>query len=406
VHTESLTDSTQTVAGSSLTVKGTALVHADFIITGVVMTVLGPMLPMLSARWLLNDAQAGYLFVAQFVTSMFGMLSSGILVQRFGYRRALMVGLILMAVGMVALTRANLVLGLAAVSIYGFGFGSNTPAGNLFSADANPGHRAAALNWVNASWGIGAMGCPLLVAWAQRSQHVPLFLYGTAAVLLALVACLSWVRFAADEARFSAVQPVRSGASIWNPRVLLVAALFFTYVGTETSTGGWVASYARRLDMGSHAFWAVTPSFFWGALLAGRLGAPLLLRRMRETTVASLGLVVATAGIVALLAARSMTPVVIGASLAGLGLASIFPISVSMLSHWFGEIPTRVSGAIFAGGNLGGAALPWLVGALSTHFGGLRTGFFVPLVGALIMLVVYLANGRRRIPEPAPASHL
>ncbi len=119
--------------------------------------------------------------------------------------------------------------------------------------------------------------------------------------------------------------------------------------------------------------------------------------------VASAGLVLASLGVIVLLAARSMSLVVVGASLAGLGLASVFPISISMLSHWFGEAATRVSGTIFAGGNLGGAVLPWLVGALSTHYGSLRAGFVVPLLGAMSMLAVYVANGRppRRALGPA-----
>ncbi len=374
--------------------KGTALVHADFVLTGVVMTLLGPMLPMLSAQWSLNDAQAGYLFVAQFITSMFGMLLSGVLVQKMGYRKTLIVGLVLMAAGMAALNQTNWALGMAAVATFGIGFGSNTPAGNLFVAEASPADRAAALNWLNAAWGIGAMGCPLLVAWAQRVHRVPVFLYGMAALLLALAVFLSLVRFTADGEPARAERAPHLTSAIWNRRVLLVALLFFIYVGTETSAGGWVASYARRMDLGSHAFWAMTPSFFWGALLAGRVSAPLLLRRLRETTLASVGLVIATAGIAVLLAARSMNLVVAGASLAGLGLASVYPISVSMLSRWFGENATRVSGAVFAGGNLGGAALPWLVGALSTHYGSLRVGFVVPLIGALIMLGVYATRGR------------
>ncbi len=378
--------------GARSSIQGTILVHADFVVTGVVMTVLGPMLPMLSAQWLLNDARAGYLFVAQFVTSMFGMLLSGVLVRRIGYRRTLVAGLILMAAGMAALTSTNWLLGLGAISIYGVGFGTNTPAGNLFVADANPGDRAAALTWLNSSWGIGAMGCPLLLAWAQHFHRVPLFLYGLSAVLLTLAVYLLSVRFTVDSTASAAE---RAPAVIWSLRVPLVAALFFIYVGTETSAGGWVASYARRMDLGSRAFWAVTPSFFWGALLAGRLSASVLLRWVKETTVASVGLVVASLGIAALLIAQTITLVVVGASLAGLGLASVYPISVSMLSHWFGEeTKTRVSGAIFAVGNLGGAALPWLVGALSTHYGSLRVGFVVPLLGALTMLAVYLSAGK------------
>jgi MFS transporter, FHS family, glucose/mannose:H+ symporter len=384
-----------TLAPPKSAIKGSIFVHLDFALAGIVMTLLGPMLPVLSARWRLNDAQAGYLFIAQFVTSMLGMMLSAILVERLGYRRTLTVGLVLMAAGMALLARANWALGLVAVSIYGVGFGSNTPAGNLFAAEANPETRAASLNLLNASWGVGAMGCPLLIAAAQRTQHLPEFFYALASSLLALAACLSWVGFEVDSNRTRAETIAGESLGIWHNRSLpWVAALFFIYVGTETAVGGWLASYARRMDLGSHAFWATTPSFFWGAMLAGRMAAPLLLRKWRETTVASIGLGLATGGVTVLLAARSMTPIVVGATLTGLGLASVFPISVSMLSHWFGEMASRMGGAIFPLGNLGGAALPWLMGVLSTEFGSLRLAFLVPLAASVIMLAAYVATGR------------
>jgi FHS family glucose/mannose:H+ symporter-like MFS transporter len=172
--------------------------------------------------------------------------------------------------------------------------------------------------------------------------------------------------------------------------IALIAALFFIYVGTETCMGGWIASYARRIDTGSRSFWAVTPSFFWGALLAGRIAAPVVLRHVRETTLATAGVALATLGIVILLATPMMLFIVIGATVAGLGLASIYPINVSLLSHWFEDVSPRVSGLIFAMGTLGGAVMPWIVGAISTHTGSLRWGFVVPLMGTLTLLIFYM----------------
>jgi fucose permease len=168
--------------------------------------------------------------------------------------------------------------------------------------------------------------------------------------------------------------------------------LFFIYVGTESSIGGWVASYARRIDAGSGTFWALTPSFFWGALLLGRAGAPVILRRVRETTLASAGLVLASLGLFVILIANTMTLVVAGASLAGFGLASVFPINIALLSQWFGEMASHVGPMMFALSSFGGATVPWLVGGLSSRFGSLRVGLTVPLLGSVVMLFLYLRN--------------
>ena len=367
----------------------------DFVLTGIVMTLLGPMLPVLSANWSLTDTQAGYFFIAQWVTSIGGMLLSGVLVQHRGYRTTLVVGLGLMAAGIAGLVQSHWTFGLLAVALYGAGTGVTTPAANLLIAEANPTNRAAALNLLNSSWGIGAMGCPFLVAAVQRSGRTSYFLYGVAGALLALGLCLTFVRFTADEARPAATHLSGTSKPIWTHQLLpFVTALFFIYVGTETSIGGWVASYAQRVDPAARTQWAIAPSFFWGALLVGRMLAPLALRHLREIRLATAGVGLSACGVALLLAAQTITLVMLGASLAGVGLASVFPINVSLLSHWFGETATRLSGVIFSIGNLGGAMMPWLVGLLSTRFGSLRAGFLVPLFGATAMLAFYLVERR------------
>jgi fucose permease len=42
------------------------LLRSGFLLVGIVHTLLGPILPMLAARWRLDDAEAGSLFIAQF----------------------------------------------------------------------------------------------------------------------------------------------------------------------------------------------------------------------------------------------------------------------------------------------------------------------------------------------------
>jgi fucose permease len=381
--------------------NGIVLIHVDFLITGIVMTFIGPMLPILAARWSLTDAQSGSLIFVQFFSSMFGMLVSGVSVQRQGYRFTLIVGALLMASGMVLLASGSWGMGIVAVSILGVGYGLTTPAGNLRTAEINPERSASALNVVNAVWGIGAMSSPFLVALAQREHRPAYFLYGTAGALVVLWLALLLTRFVPDT--HAHVESALGAKSFWSDNALpLICALFFIYVGTETSFGAWIATYARRVDSRAHMLATVTPSFYWGALLVGRGLAPIALRFRSAVTIARTGLAVALMGGLALVTAHEMKLVVVGAVLAGLGLASIFPISVSLLPGWFGASARRASGAVFASGNVGGAVVPWFVGALSTHTASLRTAFLVPLLGVSAMLVFYLTSnaGRRRADTP------
>jgi FHS family glucose/mannose:H+ symporter-like MFS transporter len=370
----------------------TVLLHFDFLLTGIVMTFLGPMLPILSARWSLSDSGAGALIFTQFLSSMFGMLLSGVLVERQGYRLTLTIGAVLMASGMALLATGPYWTGLLSICILGFGHGITTPAGNLRTAEIDPARSASALNVINAVWGIGAMSSPFLIAFAQRAHRPKLFLYGTAAALTLLLLALAFSRFSPDM-RVHASRLYAGAGSFWSsPMLPIICLLFFIYVGTETSFGGWVATYAHRVVPNERTFWAVTPSFYWGSLLAGRTLAAISLRFKPATTIAKIGLSLALLGGLALISAHNIGLIIVGAVLAGLGLASIFPISVSLLPAWFGDSARRASGAVFGSGNMGGAALPWVVGAISTHFGSLRVAFIAPLLGVTAMLLFYVTS--------------
>src|SRR6267143_5778075 len=81
-----------------------------FLPTGILQTLLGPMLPILIARWALNDTQAGNLFLVQFLASLAGVQLSGLLLTRWGFRPAFLWGLLLMACGV-----STLLLGSSAL---------------------------------------------------------------------------------------------------------------------------------------------------------------------------------------------------------------------------------------------------------------------------------------------------
>jgi FHS family glucose/mannose:H+ symporter-like MFS transporter len=374
------------------------LLHAGFVLTGVVNTMLGPLLPVLAARWKLNDSQAGSLFTSQFAGSMLGVMASSLVVPRWGSRVSLVLGLGMMALGTGALGLGNWMLGIISAFVFGIGLGLTIPTTNLLVSELNPGKRAAALNLVNLSWGIGAVGCPFVVARLQRLNRTSLLLYGTALLLLMLAAILRRVSFGGCNGRAAPESNTTSlGGGMWRSRyVPILGAIFFLYVGSETAVGGWTASYARRMMSDGGTAWAMMPSFFWAALLLGRAIAPFLLRHVRELTLVRLGLGLGALGIIALHSAKNTSALAISVSCAGLGFSTVYPIAIAMLSHTFGVMASRIAGLMFTLAGLGGATLPWLVGYASTEYGSLKFGLLVPLGGCIGMLIMY-----GLLPEPA-----
>ncbi len=364
-----------------------ALLHAGFILTGLVCTMLGPLLPVLSARWALNDAHAGYFFSAQFSGSMLGVIGSSFLMARRAHRISLLLGLALMALGAATLLGANWSLGLVSTLGWGVGLGLVIPTTNLLVSDLHPEKRAAALNLVNFSWGVGAASCPFFAAALLRMHSISSLLYGVAALLVLLAAAMTRMPLPVPRSTPDTASPLES--RIWRGRwVPILGALFFLYVGCESGLSGWAATYAQRM-VGTGTAWALMPSFFWFALLLGRATAPLLLTSMPELKLAEVGVALSTVGIVVLLGARNLSVVAIGVSLAGLGLSSVFPIAIATLPRKFGAMAPRISGFMFALAGMGGAVLPWLVGYISTRQGSLQFGLFVPLFASIVMLILY-----------------
>jgi fucose permease len=143
----------------------------------------------------------------------------------------------------------------------------------------------------------------------------------------------------------------------------------------------------------------VTPSFFYAALTLGRCVAPVLLRTVDEIRLVQAGLLVACAGTGGLVFSHALPGVLVSASLAGLGLSSVYPITIAALSREFGPAASRVGSLMFTLSNLGGGLMPWMVGISSTKFGTLKAGLAVPLIGSVMMYFLYLRNWKPEASE-------
>jgi FHS family glucose/mannose:H+ symporter-like MFS transporter len=376
-------------------VRLAVLLHAGFVLTGVVNTMLGPLLPVLSACWALSDQRAGYLFSAQFSGSMLGVMGSSLLMARRGHRLSLILGLGLMALGSMMLLSESWAWGILAAFAFGTGLGFTIPTTNLLISELNPQRRAAALSFVNFSWTVGAAASPFFVSALLRMHRASQMFYGIAAMLILMAVSLTRISFPNSDPSSENVAKAMP-TNVWRSRwVPILGALFFLYVGTEAGVGGWTATYAQRISLGAGTTWVLMPSFFWAALLLGRAAAPLLLRVVRELTLAEYGLVLSTIGVGTLLAAKSLSVVAIGVSMAGLGLSSVFPIAIASLSRKFGASASRIAGTMFALAGAGGATLPWLIGYTSTVSGNLKYGLVVPLFGCVVMLILNVLLRKR-----------
>lgn len=383
--------------------KATTLIYSSFVLAGVVTTLLGPMLPLLMARWSMTDERAGLFFTFQFFGNLAGIATLGPLLIRRGYGQTFVIGFISIGVGIAGLNSANEFACLTSTAIFGYGLGLILSGVNLWAAEVAGARRTSALSILNVAWGLGAISCPALVLLAHQARRLPILLFGIAGLsaLAALVIGLTNI----EPATHKSDAPGIPGGELQAGKKFTIAlgGLFFLYIGTEGCIGGWTASLAKRMGNSGGNLWELAPMFFWAGLLSGRALAPVILRRISERTLFAGGLILAGSFSAALWwAASSFRGIAICVALTGLGLSTIYPLIISWMVGHFGVEAKRVGSVMFALASVGGAILPAAVGYTSTHTGSLRAGLLVPFF-ACVMMLGFL--GMMREPERREVNH-
>ena len=375
--------------GRAAVLRSLVPLYFYFAVAGIVTVMLGPLLPVFIQQWNIQDAQAGTLFVVNFAGQLCGALFAA-----RNLRLSVVLGALFSATGCAFMAWANFSTAPFALFFVGAGIGIGLTAGNIIAGTAIPALRGRLLAIVNVAWGIGAISCPLLLH-AFGSVNVRTFLLITSAVLVA-------------SAIFSIVLPpliaresIPKQQSTRRLPLPVPLLLFFTfsmllYIGIENTLGGWLPSYAVRADPTIQA--STVTLYFWIAELIGRLLVAAIVTRVGEAILYRICLVLLliTTALFCILIYPSSSSLIALIFLSAFSLAPLYPLMVSLLLARTGTHPQL--GLLFSVISLGGAALPWLTGVVSTRFHHLRAGLVVPTIAVIALL--FLSGAITRKPSP------
>jgi FHS family glucose/mannose:H+ symporter-like MFS transporter len=368
--------------------KSSVLIYSSFVLAGVVTTLLGPMLPLLMARWSMTDERAGLFFTFQFFGNLAGIATLGPLLTRRGYGQTFVLGFISIGMGIAGLNSGNEFACLVSTAVFGYGLGLILSGVNLWVAEVADARRTSALSILNVAWGLGAISCPALVLVAHQAYRLPILLFGIAGLSVVAAFAIALMNIEPGAHGRDAIREPVSALRAGKRFTFALGGLFFLYIGTEGCVGGWTASLAKRMGTSDGNLWELAPMFFWAGLLAGRAVAPVILRWITERTLFASGLIVAGSFSAALWwASASFRGIAICVALTGLGLSTIYPLIISWMVGHFGVESRRLGSGMFALASVGGAILPAAVGFTSTHTGSLRVGLLVPFFACVVMLV-------------------
>ena len=364
---------------------------AGIFVFGIVMAILGAILPSLFERIRFSKSEAGNLFFFMNLAMLGMSVVFGPVVDRFGYRIFLALCCLLVAVSFIIFTIApTYSLLVTAALLLGVGGGGLNGGSNALTSDLNPEGRSAALNLLGIFFGFGALLIPFLIGTLLGSLRLKIIL--VIATVLSLIPFAFFLRLRFPAAKQAQGFPLRQAARvIGQPLLWLCGFLLFFQSGNEFTVGGWISTYLNENFRYSSMSASLVLAGYWGAMMAGRLVvSKKLVRVMKNEILILSSAVLALAGTALVAAAPSGTLAAVGVVLTGLGFAAIFPTTLAVAGGAFSELTGTAFSVIFMIALAGGMTAPWLAGKVA-NASGLRSGLIIPVVGCAMIILIQLA---------------
>jgi len=385
-----------------------------FFMWGFATVLNNTLLPHLRSVFDLSYTQATLIESVWFIAYFFASVPSAKLIERIGYKRSMVTGLVIMAGG------ALLMIPAAAIPSYGFvltalfiiasGITLLQVAANPYVAVVGPARTASArLNLVQGFNSIGTTLAPLFGGWlilgrsvsgnagaagvtlthAQKladahSVELPYLLIAIVLGLLAvLIARFNLPDFAPGARRGASAQ--RKTQSLWRHRNLVFGIpAIFIYLIAEIGCANLFINFVSQPHIGdlTHAQAAKYLFLLWGGMMVGRFAGSWLMQRVAPATV------LAGASIAAF--AVMMLTVFGGGHVAMWALISVglfhsimFPTIFTLGIRGLGPLTEEGSGLLIMA--IAGGALVIFQGRLADMF-GLQMSFLLPAVCELYIL--------------------
>ncbi|KAI4867826.1 MFS general substrate transporter [Hypoxylon rubiginosum] len=380
----------------------------SFIVLGMMVSTLGVMVPQFETFYGLTDLHVSFVFLVWPVGYVIAAYLNGAIHVRFGQRGIAIVGPlfhIIMTVAASLHPPFPVLLIALAVGSLGTGIldGSFCAwAGGMYNANVVQG-------FLHGSYSTGAALGPFLAGTMLSVGHTPWYawyyvLLG-ASVLEAVVLVLAFRfedadKYHQDHKRDNllAVQEetaADSGSTIFKHRVTWICAVYFlACVGTENAVSGWIVVFMMRVNHASAYLASISSSGFWIGQAAGRLTLGVVTQKIgvRPATIAYLVAALAFEALFAAIHIPEVSTVMI--TLLGFCLGPLFPSGVFMVTRLLPR-ESHVGAISFAVliGQIGGALLPFALGALADTL-GIQVFQAVVFAQLVMTLLIWLAFPR------------
>ncbi len=331
---------------------------------GMIAAMLGTILPDLSSRFQLSPRQNGTIALAQALGLMVASLGVGPLLDDFGKKAGLILGLALIAVVLFALPRSAGYRSIVfLLFLLGMGGGIVVTGANALTSDVGEAHRGIALNLVNIFFGLGGLATPFISANLFRRNWVRLCytVAGLTVVTLAIQA-VAHMPPPTGAGRFIFAD---AGPVLGRPILFLLGLLLFLYVGCEVGIWNWLVRHLIAQGIPESRALNILSLGFALGLLLGRVGASLVLIHAAPVTITFAASVAMAVTTFLLLRTSNPTTAAVLVFLAGLSMAPVFPTTLAIVGDAFPRMTGTAIGIVITCGWAGLAVSSHVIGAIA-----------------------------------------
>lgn len=382
-----------------------------FFMWGFITCLNDILIPHLKSIFQLNYTQSMLIQLCFFGAYSIMSLPAGMLIKRISYKRGIVVGLLVAAVG------CALFIPAASYRVYGLFLGAlfvlatgvtclQVAANPYVTALGKPETAASRLTLTQAFNSLGTTVAPIFGAFLilsaatsdaggaveADSTKFPYLMLALAFLVLAIV--FAFLKLPDVQEEEAAVSSGDEGTSAWqHPHLVLGAIGIFVYVGAEVSVGSFLVNFLSDPNVAglNEQTAAHYVSYFWGGAMVGRFIGAAAMRYIDDGKALAFNAVFAAALLI--LTVSTTGNVAMWAVLAvGLFNSIMFPTIFSLALHGLGRNTSQGSG-ILCLAIVGGAIVPLAQGALADTI-GIHHAFLMPVVCYLYIIYYGLIGSR------------
>jgi MFS transporter, FHS family, L-fucose permease len=391
--------------------RAMAMVTTLFFMWGFLTALNDILVPHLKSIFELNYTRVMLINSAFFGSYFVFAIPAGKVIEMIGYKKTMVVGLLIMAVGaLIFVPAANVPsfeLFLGALIVLAAGVTALQVAANPYVTVLGPARTASSrLNLTQAFNSLGTtiapyiggllilaaapmsstqlqqLSAPALLAYRQHeasSVKIPYLFIAVALTALALAIAMFNLPKIEQTREFRPMGETDAAArDLWKQRQLVLGALgIFLYVGAEVAIGSFLINYFTQPEIGNMNVKAAAAlvSLYWLGAMIGRFIGSAVLQKLPTRTVLGTVAVIACLLVVTSMLTTGWTAMVT-IILVGLFNSVMFPNIFSLGIEGLGPLTGKGSGLLVMA-IVGGAIIPVAEGALADRI-GIHHAFILP----------------------------